>query len=72
MRKQRYTLFNPMLGNWLLRVEFPPEGAGAVALTTWTRHRERAMLFPGVKSARAVADKLGSGLEIHNAKGESV
>jgi len=39
-------------------------------VTAFSHHRERAMLFPGAKSARSVARMIGDECVVMNAAGE--
>ena len=71
MRKLRYTVRDTDTGAYLAEAEILLPG---IMASTWTRHRDKAQRFPGVKSARNMADRLGGNgaLEIYNGKGERI
>ena len=73
--KLRYTIFDTVTRRYLCTFHRPVEKLDA-AVTQWTRYKEKALRFPGVKSARGVArwldtDECG-GCVVMNARGEIV
>ena len=54
MEKLRYAIFDVTTKKYLSEFHRPIDKLDA-AVTKWTRKRERAMRFPGAKSARGVA-----------------
>ena len=72
MRKPRYMIYDTVTKRYLREATRPGDSAVGI-VTTWTRHEERALKLPGVKSARALVEKLhGGGLIIINGKGDVV
>ena len=72
MKKPRYMIYDTVTKRYLREATRPGDSAVGI-VTTWTRHAERALKLPGVKSARALVEKLnGDGLIIINGKGEIV
>ena len=73
--KMRYTLFDAEQGKWLMGFQVPERECDAV-VTWWTRKVEKAMRFPGVRSARRVARMMGAEThgvcEVRNARGVKV
>ncbi len=72
-RKLRYGVYDTSRKVWLYQMEMPVDGIGA-AVTTWTREADKAMRFPGIKSAMAMVRKLGSYSQfvVKNEKGDIV
>jgi hypothetical protein len=75
MTKPRYTIYDTAQQKYLSQFHRPVDRLDA-AVTNWTRSRERAMKFPGAKSARSVARWLDAnshgGCIILNARGNVV
>lgn len=75
MAKPRYTVYDAANKKWLRGIQKPVEQCDA-AVTWWTRNPEKAMRFPGTKSARGIARWLDGeahgGCLVLNAKGEIV
>lgn len=71
MQKPRYTIRDADTGAYLVGAETLLPG---IVMTTWTRQKDKAMRFPGAKSARGMAARLGGSeaLEIYNARGERI
>lgn len=67
--KLRYRVYDPARRAWLRRLE-RPTGDSDQTVTDWTRNPEKALMFPGAKSARAVARLLGCA--VINARGERI
>lgn len=72
-RKLRYGVYDTEQRVWLARAELPAGDDGAM-VTEWTKRAEKALRFPGIKSADAMLEKLGrfSEFVIVNGKGEIV
>ena len=72
MRKQRYKIYDTAMRRFLRdRTVFGD--APETSFTRWTRDPDRALKLPGVKSARAMADRIvGGSAVVINAKGEIV
>lgn len=74
MKKPRYSLYDTDTRRYLM-LAVQPDGAQDPIYTQWTGDREKALRFPGVKSARRMALKLESRrgeIIIKNARGESI
>ena len=75
MKKLRYRIFDAGRSRYLRRVELP-DGDAEHVVTAWTGKEDRALCLPGVKSARALRDRLSGGrrseLIVINGKGETV
>lgn len=75
MAKLRYTIYDTVNKKWLRGLQKPVRQCDA-AVTCWTRNPEKAMRFPGTKSARGVARWLDGehygGCMVLNARGEAV
>ena len=72
-RKLRYGIYDTARHMWLQQAILPT-GDGSAMVTEWTQRPEKALRFPGVKSAEAMLEKLGrfSEFVIINGKGEIV
>jgi hypothetical protein len=57
-RKLRYGIYDTARHVWL-RQAILPTGDGSAMVTEWTQRPEKALRFPGVKSAEAMLEKLG-------------
>ena len=71
MKGMRYRIFDTETNKYLKRAT-QVGGDPRVIFTEWTRNPERAQGYPGMKSARAMRDKLGGKLTIHNTRGREV
>lgn len=71
MRRLRYRIFDTEQGKFLKRAT-QIDGDPRVLLTEWSHRPERALKFPGAKSARSMRDKLGGALVIYNDRGTEV
>ena len=72
MKKPRYMIFDTVTKSFLRAATRTGDSAVGI-VTTWTRHADKALKLPGVKSARALVEKLhGGGLIIINGKGDVV
>ena len=70
MKKPRYMIYDPVTMRFLREATRPGDSAVDI-VTTWTRHADKALKLPGVKSARALVEKLhGDDLIIINGKGD--
>ena len=68
MTKLRYKVYDLRRGRWLERYSV----VGENVLTKFTHHREKAMLFPGAKTARRVCRIIGGECAVINAKGVEI
>ena len=70
--RPRYAIYDTVRREYLASFRKPVKGVDA-AVTQWTRDREHAQRFPGVKSARGVAEWLNGekygGCVIINSRG---
>lgn len=72
MKKPRYMIYDIVTKRFLREATRPGDSAVGI-VTTWTRHADKALKLPGLKSARALVEKLNSdGLEIINGNGDVV
>ena len=69
----RYTVYNTALRRYLESASMP-DGDPRAIVTKWTGHPERALRFPGVKSALGMVARLGNYSEfvVKNERGEIV
>ena len=72
MRKRRYKIYDTAMRRFL-RDATVFGVAPWTTFTRWTRDTDRALKLPGVKSERAMADRIvGGSAVVINAKGEIV
>lgn len=74
MRRPRYTLYDTDTRRYL-REAVQPDGDPDQLYTHWTNVAAKALRFPGVKSARRMAERLSSyrgEILIKNARGEII
>ena len=71
----RYTIYDTVRQRYLTAFHKPIDEVDA-AVTNWSRHSDRAMKFPGTKSARKVSQWLNAndygGCIVLNARGNIV
>ena len=60
MRRPSHIIFDTWQGKWL-ELATLPTGDPRITVTRWTRHRDRAFLFPTLQAARNMAEALGGG-----------
>ena len=73
MTRKRYTVYNTELRKYLHSATLP-DGDPRSMLSTWTSRPEKALRFPGIKSARGMVAKLGNYGEyvVKNDRGEII
>ena len=71
MRRPRYMVFDERTHRYLREV-MQVDGNPMTIATTYTRSAGKAQRFPGVKSARAMRDKLGESHLIHDERGNVI
>lgn len=73
MTRKRYTVYDTSMRKYLESAVLP-DGDPRHLHTEWTRRPERALKFPGVKSARGMVAKLGSYSEfvVKNDRGDVI
>ena len=75
MAKLRYSVYDTTRKRFLKSVAQYDDGPDSL-VTDWTRHNERALRFPGAKSARGMAKRLEDanydGVVVLNARGYTV
>lgn len=71
MRKPRYAIRDNFTGRYLREAERHIGQEGQL-YTHWTNRPEKALRFPGLKTARRMADRLGGDIGIVNMRGETL
>lgn len=60
MKQGRHIIRDTWQGRWL-EIATMPTGEPRITVTKWTRHRERAFVFPSLQAARNMVEALGDG-----------
>ena len=73
MRRMHYMVFDTSQRKYL-ELAVQPLGTDGELVTKWTRHPEKALKFPGIKSGQRMVRKLGgySEIVVKNERGEVV